>query len=778
MIRLPVRQLVERVMRSGDIDGGYVSRERMLEGAIAHRYLQKKNKEINDSYRSEVALSVEYEHEDLIYSIEGRADGIFIKEGICHIDEIKTTHINVKTLTENHDLTHWAQAKCYGYIFCAQNKMAKVGIQLTYHNIEDKETRTFVKIFGSEELEMFVEVLVERYSEWERLSLDWKELRNQSIKCLKFPFHSYRPGQRALAVAAYRTIEENAKIYVQAPTGIGKTISTLFPAIKAMGEEKTGKLFYLTAKTITRQVAEEAFGKMRSQGLKIKTITLTAKEKICFMEKTICKPNYCKYAKGHYDRVDDCMLEALREWDEFSRNVVEKYAQKHMVCPFELSLDLSLMSDCIICDYNYVFDPRAYLRRYFSGGESDHVFLVDEAHNLVDRSREMFSASISKTELYGIKKEFKGQNSLLDKILKNINKFFLDFGKRCESGNLIQRDRPDDFLSLMENYAAICEQMLKERKGLSEEGEFLKVYFSVLGFLSVGDLYDERYVTFVQTESRDVVIKLFCINPTRLLAEAFDRGKSSVLFSATFTPLGYFKDLLGGGEEDKTMSLGSPFDEDNLCIIAADKVSTKYHQRQESIGDLCDIIEKVVSKKTGNYMAYFPSYKYMADVYKEFTTRYPELKSLSQESSMSEAEREIFLDCFKDNPKESLVAFCVLGGIFSEGIDLVGSRLIGAIIISVGLPRLNVQQDIIKDHFNKKNNKGYEYAYMYPGMNKVLQAAGRVIRCEKDKGVVVLVDERYGHRNYKELFPSHWRMINYVGNCSEVDRVLDEFWNK
>ncbi len=777
MIKLPIKQLVELIMRCGDIDSRYVSKDRMLEGAKAHRILQKNNRKLYEEYQSEVVLSDTYHFNGLEYILEGRADGIFRFEGRYTIDEIKTTLLPLSLIEEDHNIVHWAQAKCYAYIFAVQNDLPEIAVQLTYFNLETNESKNFVRILDIAVLKDFISELIEKYSLWASFSAEWKEERDLSIKALQFPFPAYRKGQRELAVAAYRTIVSRIKLFVQAPTGTGKTISVLFPAIKAMGEGKAAKLFYLTAKTITRQVAEEAFEKMRLSGLKMKTLTLTAKEKICFCEKPVCHPEYCTYAKGHYDRVNDAILDAIQEGDHFSRNEIERYAQKHRVCPFELSLDISLFADCIICDYNYVFDPRAYLRRFFAESSGDYVFLIDEAHNLIDRSREMFSAQLSKVDFYKVKKEYKGRNKQLDKILNKINRLMIEMRKQCgEQGYFIDPEKNEDFIKEINKYTAICELMLKENRSLSEDLNFLQLYFDVLSFQTIVDFYDERYITLVEAQRNEVTFKLFCLDPSFLLAQALQRGSSAIMFSATLSPLEYFRAILGGGEEDKLLSLDSPFDKRNLCVITADNISTKYHDREHTKHQLTRLLGSFVSHKTGNYIIYFPSYKYMHDVFQEFIIAFPDITAVEQESAMSEEQRENFLASFQENPEKTYVAFCVLGGIFSEGIDLKGSRLIGMVIVSVGLPQLSVRQNMIKDYFNRKNGMGYEYAYMYPGMNKVLQAAGRVIRCESDTGVVLLIDERYGHRNYLRLFPKHWPSCRRIKDGDSLEKTLESFW--
>lgn len=779
MIKLPIRQLVELIMRSGDIDSRYAAaKDRMIEGAQAHRALQKENRELYADYRSEVALSLEYSRNGTDYLLGGRADGIFSQDGLHTIDEIKTTMLPVGEIDENFNIAHWAQAKCYAYIFAVQNGLPEIAVQLTYFNLESKEAKRIIQTFARGALEEFLADLVGKYAQWASFSAAWEAVRNPSIKALQFPFSEYRQGQREFAVAAYRAMAGGKKLFVQAPTGTGKTISALFPAVKAIGEGKTAKIFYLTAKTITRQVAEEAFAKMRRGGLKMKTLTLTAKEKICFCAKPVCRPEYCAYAKGHYDRVNAAILDAVQACDDLSRSVIEAYAHKHQVCPFELSLDLSLWAECVICDYNYVFDPRAYLRRFFTDNKGDYVFLIDEAHNLVDRSREMFSAQLCKSRFYQVKKNYKGRSKALDKILNSINRFMIDLRHKCaEQESLVAAEPPAEFSGLINRYMAVCEKLLKENGDLGEDNDFLQLYFAVLDFAAISDLYDERFVTLLDARRDEVTVKLFCLDPSYLLGEALKRGNSAVLFSATLSPLAYFRDILGGGEEDGLLSLASPFARENMGVFIADRVSTKFKDREQSRQEIARLIASFVSAKTGNYIVYFPSYKYMDDVFAEFVDAYPDIAAVAQAAAMTEEEREKFLLSFQENPEETYVAFCVLGGIFSEGIDLQGSRLIGTVIVSVGLPQLSLQQNIIRDYYNGKNGLGYEYAYMYPGMNKVLQAAGRVIRSESDTGAVLLIDERFGHRNYTNLFPQHWRPCRTIRDEKSLEKALESFWD-
>lgn len=781
MVKLSVRQLVELILRSGDIDSRFVSGDRMYEGARAHRALQKSNRENNADYRSEVFLSGRYWCDGEEYVLEGRADGVFSAGGIYTVEEIKTTVLPMGMIDPDYDIAHWGQAQCYAHILALQNQLEEISVQLTYYNLETNESKRFVRTFGISQLDEFVNQLIYQYSMWAKLAAEWMTIRDDSIRCLQFPFPTYRKGQRQLAVAAYRTIASRGKLYVQAPTGVGKTVSLLFPAIKAMGEGLTSKIFYLTAKTITRQVAEEAVSRMREGGLRIKTLTLTAKDKICFCEKAVCRPDYCDFARGHYDRVNQAVLDAIRCSDDLDRTAIEAYARQYQVCPFELSLDLSLLADCVICDYNYVFDSRAYLRRFFaSGGSGDYVFLIDEAHNLVDRSREMFSAQIHKTSFYKVKQDHKGRSKSFDKLLNAINRYMVRLRKQSseQDGSLVSADKPEELIDLVGKFTAAGEAMLKDNRELGEDNGFLQLYFDAMGFMSIADMYDQRYMTLVEAERNEVTVKLFCLDPSHLLAEALQRGSSAILFSATLTPLPYFRAILGGEDEDAVLSLASPFDPGKLCIMVADRVSTRFKDRERSRAEVANLIGAFVSGRTGNYIVYFPSYRYMSEVGEEFGAAFPYIHTTVQLTDMTEPDRELFLAGFEPDPPQTLVAFCVLGGLFAEGIDLTGSRLIGAVVVGVGLPQLNIQQDTIMDYFHQNGGQGYEYAYRYPGMNKVLQAAGRVIRSENDIGAVLLIDERYGHRRYKELFPRHWRKRLTVRDARAVTITLEAFWRK
>lgn len=775
-IKLSVRNLVELILRSGDIDSTFMSSLRAVEGTKAH---QKVQNSYGGEYRAEVFLRYTLDYEGFVIEIEGRVDGIIEEDGKVIIDEIKSTLRPLEEIHEDYNILHWAQTKCYGYMYLKEKGLEEIELQLTYFNIESENIKRFIRRYTIGELEEFFLSLIEKYLEWANLTFYWIKVRDEAIKELSFPFKSYRKGQRKLAVSVYRTILDGKKIFIQAPTGIGKTISTLFPAIKSIGEGLTSKIFYLTAKTITREAALNAIDIMAAKGLRIKSLVITAKEKICSNTEVKCKPEACSYAKGHYDRVNAAIMDVFKNEDMITRDVILKYSEIHKVCPFELSLDLSFLSDVIICDYNYVFDPSVYLKRFFDVSAENYVFLIDEAHNLVDRSREMYSAEIYKSKLLKYRK-------LIKDSYPNLSKAFM----RCNNMmNRLKREylREEDFYYQKEEIDAIYPPIKKLLKELEEwlikykkdqyYDELLDIYFELLRFINISELYDSRYVTYIQKLDEEIIVKLFCVDASYLLQEKLEMGKASIFFSATLTPLNYYRDILGGDKKDYLIRFSSPFPRDNLCLLIGDRVSTRYRDRVNTYMEVVAYIEKFIFQKKGNYLIFSPSYKYMEAIYKEFVERNPHIKTIKQESDMAEGEREDFLRQF-DSKEKSIIAFAVLGGIFSEGIDLIGDKLVGAVIVGVGLPQICHERDIIKDYFNYENGLGYEYAYMYPGMNKVLQAAGRVIRSEEDRGAILLIDDRFTTMKYRKLFPKEWLHFKRARNTEDIEKYLSQFWNR
>lgn len=774
--KISVRNLVEFILRRGSIDNRKKSNHTALEGAKIHRKLQK---EAGDTYEKEVFLKTTVELDDIQLTIEGRADGIFQKDGLYYIDEIKTSEPRFEDLEQEQVDLFFHQARVYAYIYCHKQELTEINLQLTYFQTTEEQITRKTEYQTIEQLDEFFKKLIADYEEWLIFRENWRTVRNASLMALKFPHDNYRKGQRELAVAAYKTIKTKQKLFAEAPTGTGKTVSTLFPTLKAIGEESGERVFYLTAKTITRQVAEDAMVAFNDAGAEAKSVTLTAKDKICFLDETTCNPDQCPYANGYYDRINEGLWDLLNHENQITREVIETYAKKHTLCPFELSLDVSLWCDVIIGDYNYLFDPTVYLRRFFEEEKNeDNIFLIDEAHNLVNRSREMYSAELSyrgaKNVYTIVPKEFK-------KLRRRINKLLKEFDKIQELSNEDgwdyhhQKAPAESLITVGYQLSEVIQEWLAEYPEHAIQETILPFYFDLLHFLKISEFYDDHYETTVEKTYHDFVIKEFCIDPSLFLEQSLDKGRSSLLFSASFSPLSYYQETLGG-KESLAYRLPSPFPEENQQVLIANYIETTYRKREESSPRLVETINQFISGKTGNYFIFFPSYQYLDQTVAAFKERYPEVRVLIQETVMNETEREDFLANFKIDPAETLVAFCVLGGIFSEGIDLRGTRLIGSMIVGVGLPQMNHEQELIKEYYDEKDNLGFAYAYQLPGMNKVLQAAGRVIRDTTDEGIVVLADRRFATRNYRQLFPNHWHQAKNVNNINELSNEIHRFW--
>ena len=801
-IKISVRNLVEFILRSGDLDNrksASADREAMQKGSRLHRKIQK---QMGASYRAEVPLSLEIEYEAFSIVVEGRADGIMEEPGLFVIDEIKGIYMDLQHLNEPIPV-HIAQAKCYAYIYGLQNDQKNMGVQMTYANLESEEIKRFREEFTFESLKEWFDELIESYYKWARFQYEWRMKRNASMQNLEFPF-TYRRDQRKLVLSVYQTIRRRKGLFIQAPTGVGKTISAVFPSVRAVGEGYAEKIFYLTAKTITRTVAEETFGILREKGLKYKVITLTAKEKMCICQEPDCNPVSCPRAKGHYDRVNDAVFELLIHSKAFDREAIQKKAEEWNVWPFEMCLDLSLWADAVICDYNYVFDPNVYLRRFFGDGvKGDYVFLIDEAHNLVDRGRQMYSAAIYKEHVLAAKRLIKPYSKKLERCLEKVNKLLLGYKRECENYEVLH-SIGDVAMALMSVMSELEVFMEERRKGQTESADtsesfaasdhtgsmsifnqreeenkaLLEFYFEVRDFLNIYELLDDNYVIYSELdEENQFRIQLYCVNPAQNLHNCMSKGVGRIYYSATFQPIQYYKRLLSADPEDYDNFAEFPFEERNKLLLIARDVSSRYSRRgYGEYRKIAAYVAKMAAGKKGNYLAFFPSYKLMQDVFDIYREEYdrPDVDWIIQTPSMHEEEREIFLENFEVENPNTLIGFCVMGGIFSEGIDLIGDKLIGAAIVGTGIPQVSNEREILKAYYEQN---GYDYAYRFPGMNKVLQAAGRVIRTQEDRGVILLLDDRFLEDAYLNIFPNEWRWFQPC-LLSDVEESLACFWNE
>lgn len=774
VFRVSVRNLVEFLLKSGDLDNrrGTADKEAMLKGSRLHRKIQKS---MGSSYQAEVPLKKTTEYEDLLLTVEGRADGIDSAPEIITIDEIKGIYQDIKKLEEP-IAVHRAQAMCYAWIYAREHELEQIQVQMTYANLDTEEIRRFRESFSADELGGWYRGLTDEYHKWLSARLAWTRTRNETIHHLEFPF-AYREGQKKLVTGVYHAIHTKKQIFIQAPTGIGKTMSVVFPAVRSLGEEKADKLFYLTAKTITRTVAQEAFSILKGSGLAMQVITLTAKEKLCVLDKPECNPDACPRAKGHNDRINDAVYELWTGETVYDRETITAHAEKWQVCPFELALDLAVWVDAVICDYNYVFDPNAHLKRFFGDGVSgSYLFLIDEAHNLVERGREMYSASLCKEELLSVKKLMKDRAPKLSRALGRVNRQLLELKKECDTYQVLP-GAGTVTLSMLSAMGEM-EKYLEETHPGDVPQELLDFYFSARDFLNIEELVDDNYVIYTELGADERFrLKLYCVNPAKNLGACLQKGVSTVFFSATLLPMNYYKSLLSIREDDFGICVRSPFDREKRRILIGADVSSRYTLRgYPQYRRLAEYIARTVWQKKGNYMVFFPSYQLMEDVCRiyeeEFSSSW--VRCIRQTSAMTEPEREDFLKEFH-RQEETLVGFCVMGGFFSEGIDLIGDRLIGVMVIGTGLPQVGTERKILKQYYDSHGKNGFDYAYRFPGINKVLQAAGRVIRTKEDTGIILLLDSRFLDREYRELLPPEWEDAS-VCSLRNVEEQWKRFW--
>ena len=830
---ISVRSLVEEMLASGDIvssmSGSIKANERALRGTRLHQKLQKAE---DMGYEKEVPMERTHvlRREDVLgrkdvlhkedgeafafLKVEGRADGIFtldpgrvfqekerrenreepveddfekLPEKCRVIDEIKSVEMPLKYIDTNTYPLHFYQAMCYAHYLAEDESLEKIAVRLSYIHVESEEVMYLYRLYTAQELDAWYKDLVARYAAFLRWKVEWDETRNTSLSQMAFPFESYRQGQRTMAAYVYHTIEDEKKVFLQAPTGIGKTMSALFPSLKQMGEEKAEKLFYLTAKNVTQEAVLRAEEILAGEGVKLKTVRITAKDRICFLEKRACNPKDCPYAKGHYDRINEAVLSSLKVKDLFDSDDIQEIARIHQVCPYELSLDLASWCDLIVCDYNYAFDPTASLRRFFqTGKKQEFVLLVDEAHNLADRARGMFSAEIHKKDILAFKKTLP-KDSVLARSLSKVNQLFLSAKKEMGEQKVALAGASDEGLGggglsigdewiraldrladRMGEYFEICRKMELE---VTEEA--LELYFDLLFFLKMEEEKDSGYETYMETMGSDMMLRLYCVDPSGALRKAYEKVKAIVFFSATMMPIRYYKTLLGAESEEEAIALKSPFDPSRRKILYS-AVPVTYKTRGASVDECARLLRETISAKAGHYLAYFPSFVYLNMVYERFTELYPEVETLCQEQGMEEPEREAFVERFRSD-EGPLLGFAVLGGVFAEGIDLKGDALIGVMIVSVGLPQLSAERDLIKRHFDRTQEDGFDFAYVYPGIGRVFQAAGRLIRSEEDAGVILLIDARFGQSRYERLYPPDWEVEGPV-RAENLPEVLGEFW--
>lgn len=775
-LKVAVRALVEHCLRTGDLVIEQWDPVGTLEAIRAHRHVQQSRP---PHYRPEVPIEATVELGGWTVAVEGRIDGVYQEPEGIRIEEIKTTRRSLDELRVAQPPVHWGQAMVYSHLYHRLHAVPVLETRLVYCHLDSLETVELNRSFSAAELESFFEELVSTLVRQREELIRWRAVRNASISNLGFPYEAYRPGQRELAISVYRSLRDHSQLLIQAPTGIGKTMAAVFPSVKALGEGKIEKVLFLTARGTGQEAAARAVADLQDKGLHLRWLQLTAKEKTCFNPDRSCTGEDCSYARGYYDRVG-AALQELGEAEVMDRSRVESVARRHTVCPFELSLNALSMADLVVCDYNYAFDPRAFLRRVFEEESSRPAILVDEAHNLVDRAREMFSAVLTRQSLIEARQKLAGLHRPLTAALGRVTAWMARSRDSCveAGGRHVAAEAPLDLIPLLRNYLRISEAVLARVPTSERERRetLLDLHFEIHRFLRVAEFYDQGFVCTSEVEGRDFRIKLLCLDPSAQLRQRLSGCDAAVFLSATLTPGPYFREVFGCREDAGMIYCPSPFPPENLLVLVADRISTVYRQRRRTRQEVAEMLLSMIRARTGNYLVFFPSFEYLSLVAELLLPEALDFQVQIQEPAMEVAERTAFLEGFQAGAQTTTVGLAVMGGIFGESIDLVGDRLTGAAIVGVGLPGISPERDLVEDYYRRKHGRGYDYAYTYPGINRVLQAAGRVIRTERDRGVVLLIDERYAQQRYRRLLPLEWRP-EPVRTPSDLQRRLTAFWS-
>ena len=796
-VELDGRELCMLALRHGDLDGFLLGAGELPRDDREMFY--RLQSEAGAYYNPDVELCNTTSFGGLYYTVSLTADGVIRKGGV-EVDKIKC--VKGKSFFASPDELTLALLKCSAYFLAVKEGLSVIDGRVSYYNVENKKLKYFRYRFLLSELKNFYDGLIEKISYRGEIARQRVCEGLPSAESAVFPYGELREGQENMIRSCYSALKGGRRMFVEAPTGTGKTISALFPAVRALGKGYIDKIFYLTPKTATRKEAFAAAAKLYSSGVRLRSVVITAKEQLCQCPARRaegidrCSSEICTNSRGYYDRVDAALREMLENYSGYPTGLIVETAKKYGVCPYELSLDLSELCDIIICDYNYAFDPSVYFRRYFGaqgrGTQEKYAFLIDEAHNLADRAREMYSAELRRSDferIMGMIAENDICREEISDILSPVISVFSVIRKLCrhdivkdeqgnERGFYISSSPAEHIDRILGTFLKSCDKWLK---GNPQHYLAKKLRFAcsqVRRYITVGEYFDRGFRFYGQIEGGDISVRIYCLDPSDVMNSLLNRAASAVMFSATLTPPEYFCDVLGGGKSAEKLTLISPFPSENLCVAVADYVNTRFDSREDNAKRFATVIAASVTSRPGNYIAYFPSYQCLEQTYDVFAKKYPRVECVVQKKNMSVREREEFLSAFKDDRGRMRIGFCVLGGVFSEGVDLPGSRLIGSIIFGVGLPGLSNERNIIKEHFDLKSDDGmgYDYAYTYPGMNNVLQAAGRVIRTGEDCGIVVLADDRYATPKYRGLFPAHWKGVKYAGNASSLAEIIRRFW--
>ncbi len=737
----------------------------------------------NDVHYSNVQLQHTCRYAGVLIKVRGIAQGITPDGGNLVLDY---TVRAAKLPDDNEPWTVPVRQYCLAYFLASAKSLQTVGVR--------RLTVTAKGEYAFASASFTIETLTDEYTGILSRAFPYIENcieQNREVKPraaeLAFPYPEIREGQEEFMRECFRDIMHGKRLFIQAPTGIGKTISTMYPAVRAMGRGNFDKVFYLTAKASTRREAFAAAKRLFEAGAPLRTIVLSAKEQMCPVEgcnQRTCKHN-CPRSASH-TKIMQAVCELLNHQNGYTSSLIKRVAEKYGVCPYELSLDLSEFCSIVICDYNYVYNPAVKLRRYFVENNGKYVLLVDEAHNLTDRARDMFSCELHSSSFDKLLQQIPESEPLYGKI-KQASAVFKIAKRYCrdtmqkdangeECGYYYSREPLDDMNESLSGLALSVEKWLKIHTHDALYDTIDAFFGELRAYAATAKLYDAGFVTYLTVQNNEITLKQLCLDPSIQLEKCNAGAEAVIMFSATLTPPEYFAQTLGGGKHAVSVNFPSPFPSENLCVAVAEGISTRYEDRDRSIKKTASYIAASVCGKVGNYMVYFPSYSYMEKVARAFCDKYPDVPIKLQKRGMTQEQKEQFLDAFTDDNQSMLIGFCVLGGSFSEGVDLPGGRLIGSIIVGVGIPGISDERNIIRDYYTDQNGCGYEYAYVYPGMNHVLQAAGRVIRTDTDRGIVVLLDQRYTEPRYTALFPPHWENVRFASDAQSLAKTITEFW--
>jgi len=769
-IQLSIHRFIDITAKEGDLSGSFFSQKRAVEGTRGHQQVQKGR---GENYQSEIGIKKSIEQNNFTLVLEGRIDGLMEDESSEIIEEIKTAENSLPDSWNHTPVLHRAQLICYGALLDKKTDK-KRSLRLCYYHLISKKENIIYCPLNQEEIEtQFKEYLDFFFKRWEERSL-WIKKRDISAKNLNFPFQEFRKGQRSFSVDIYRNIQEKSLLLAQAPTGTGKTMGTLFPAVKAMGEGIIQRILYLTAKTTGREMAREALKKLQKAGLECMVVSLTAKERICSSpDSPRCHGSDCLYARGFYDKLK-ILQGHMRDKLLWSGEDFSALAEEYLICPFELSMEWALEADVLIGDFNHLFDPVVSLKRFFQR-EDPITVLVDESHNLPDRVRDLYSVSLGKKAVMHYRRALKDSFPSLGRALQRLNALMLELRKELDAESLehcILEELPQSIIKEARKILNLTEIILRDNQNQEARHLCNNLFFEIRFFLYIEEIQGDSHRILQRRKGSDLFLEFLCLDPSPYVVESLEKCHSTVFFSATLSPKDYFSRLILGEAEHRWVQIPSPFPPENCLVINRNDIDTRYRGREKSLPAIVEAISGLWTSYQGHHLYFFPSYAYMEQVALLWEEQYGQTP-VCQWKNMTLEERETFLGLFDKN--EPQIVFSVMGGVFSEGVDLQGDKLSALGLISVGFPSFCLERELMREYFQDINGKGFDYAYSYPGWHRVLQAAGRLIRSETDRGIILMIGQRFYQPFYRSLFPQEWGEVLAVNNREKEIQLIEQF---